>query len=400
MSPGGSGNLLLAATCSNLADGVRASAFPLLVAGMTSSPFVVSLTTALTHLPWLLFALHAGLIVDRHEVHRVLRISQATRTLLVLPAFAVAAFGGYVGLLLAIIFALGVFEVFVNTAEPTLVPALVEPEDLAKINMRLSVTELVTNSFAGVALGAALFGTRHWLPFVVIAVGYGAATVLISTLRPRKPPGERHPSAGAVNLLDGVRFVCGSRILLTLAVVTGLANFAMGAFFSVLVLYVRRFGDDTGFLFAVSLTAVSIGSVLALVLVGRLRGWLGDSWVLRGSILLLTGSLGLLAAATRLPEALAGFVTLGVAVSLWGPIAVTFRQEVVPSHLLGRANAFYRFVSYGSAPLGALSAGLVAEFGSVSFTSAACALLTLLCWPLLPLISHRQMTEMRQLGMR
>ena len=169
MSARGGGRLLLAATVGNLADGVRVSAFPLLVAGLTRSPLVVALTTALTHLPWLLFALYAGLAVDRHGARRVLVTSHAMRALLMLPALAIAASGAAVSLLLAVIFALGVLEVFVNTAEPTLVPAVVAADALAKTNARLSVLELIMNSFFGVALGATLFGVQKWLPFVIVA---------------------------------------------------------------------------------------------------------------------------------------------------------------------------------------------------------------------------------------
>ncbi|MFL9909378.1 MFS transporter [Paraburkholderia sp. RL17-337-BIB-A] len=398
MSTRGGGRLLLAATVGNLADGVRVSAFPLLVAGLSTSPFVVALSTALTHLPWLLFALYAGLVVDRHGARRALVLSHAIRALFMLPALAVAAFGGRVALLLAVIFAMGVLEVFVNTAEPTLVPAVVEADALATTNATLSVIEPVMNSFLGVALGAVLFGVTKWLPFVIVAIAYCGATVLLSTLRPREIRTAEARGQWGDNLLDGVRFVCSNRILLTLAVVTGLANFAMTAFFSVLVLYVRRFGYDTQYLFAASLTAVSAGSVLTPGLIGPARRWFGDAWVLRGAIVLLTVALGIIATADRLPLALVGFVAIGVAVGLWGTVAVTFRQEVVPEQLLGRANAFYRLVSYGSAPLGALFSGGMSEFAGVTQTCTAAAILTLLCWPLLPLISHRQMTHMRQLG--
>jgi Na+/melibiose symporter-like transporter len=398
MSARGGGRLLLAATVGNLADGVRVSAFPLLVAGLTRSPLVVALTTALTHLPWLLFALYAGLAVDRHGARRVLVTSHAMRALLMLPALAIAASGAAVSLLLAVIFALGVLEVFVNTAEPTLVPAVVAADALAKTNARLSVLELIMNSFFGVALGATLFGVQKWLPFVIVAIACFGAMVLVSTLSPREIRPELDAGRERDHLLDGVRFVCGNRILLTLAVVTGLANFAMTAFFSLLVLYVQRFGEQTQYLFAASLTAVSAGSVLALGLLGPVRRWWGDAWVLRGAIVLLTIALGAVATAERLPIALAGFVAIGAAVSLWGTIAVTFRQEVVPAQLLGRANAFYRLVSYGSAPLGALFAGVVSSYAGVTQTCTGAALLTLLCWPLLPLVSHRRMTQMRQLG--
>jgi MFS family permease len=50
---------------SNLADGVMLAAVPLLAISLTDSPVLISLIGAMVMLPWLLFAIPIGAIVDR-----------------------------------------------------------------------------------------------------------------------------------------------------------------------------------------------------------------------------------------------------------------------------------------------------------------------------------------------
>jgi hypothetical protein len=51
----------------------------------------------------------------------------------------------------------------------------------------------------------------------------------------------------------------------------------------------------------------------------------------------------------------------GIAVVMWNVVTVSLRQRIVPDHLLGRVNASYRLLAWGSQPLGALLGGLVGE---------------------------------------
>ena len=48
----------------------------------------------------------------------------------------------------------------------------------------------------------------------------------------------------------------------------------------------------------------------------------------------------------------------------WNVVTVSLRQTIIPDHLLGRVNSVYRFLGWGSMPIGALAGGLLAgEFG-------------------------------------
>ena len=71
--------LSVAAGVSNIGDGVFGAAFPLLVASITRDPLLVAAATLIGRLPWLLFALLSGALVDRMDRKRVMVVTNVLR---------------------------------------------------------------------------------------------------------------------------------------------------------------------------------------------------------------------------------------------------------------------------------------------------------------------------------
>ena len=82
------------------------------------------------------------------------------------------------------------------------------------------------------------------------------------------------------------------------------------------------------------------------------------------------------------PFAIALAVT-GVLNVVWNVITVSLRQRIVPDALLGRVNAGYRLVAWGTMPLGAVLGGAIADLVSIRAVFWAAAGLSLLCVPIL-----------------
>jgi MFS family permease len=73
---------------------------------------------------------------------------------------------------------------------------------------------------------------------------------------------------------------------------------------------------------------------------------------------LTTGIPGL----TAQPLLIGALMTIGgVAAMSWNVLTVSLRQRVAPDHLLGRVNAGYRLLAWGSMPLGAFLGGVLAD---------------------------------------
>ena len=47
---------------------------------------------------------------------------------------------------------------------------------------------------------------------------------------------------------------------------------------------------------------------------------------------------------------------------MWNVVTVSLRQRIVPDALLGRLNASYRLLAWGSQPIGALLGGLIGQW--------------------------------------
>jgi MFS family permease len=69
---------------SNLGDGLYQITLPLLAAGLTRSPSLVAALGVMSSLPWLIFALQAGSIVDRFDRRKVMLWVNGGRLLILL----------------------------------------------------------------------------------------------------------------------------------------------------------------------------------------------------------------------------------------------------------------------------------------------------------------------------
>ena len=87
--------LFNAAIISNLGDGVGLVAYPWLASAITRNPFLIAMIVVVQRLPWLLFALPAGVLTDRHDRRRLMIGANAARgAITVFVAFAVLSSGG------------------------------------------------------------------------------------------------------------------------------------------------------------------------------------------------------------------------------------------------------------------------------------------------------------------
>src|SRR6185437_160207 len=176
-----------------------------------------------------------------------------------------------------------------------------------------------------------------------------------------------HPRTTTIraDIAEGLRFLRGSTLLRTLAIMVGGFNFASSAVFTVLVLYAVGPASamkltDPGY--GLLLTASALGSVAGTFLAEPAERLFGRSKALTLTVL---GSLLTVAtpAFTTNPYIIgAGFFLGGITVSIWNIITVSLRQRVTPQRLLGRLNSAYRLLAWGTMPLGAAAAGLIAQF--------------------------------------
>jgi MFS family permease len=357
---------LVASGFANLADGVLWVALPLLAVQLTRSPVLIAGVTIAARLPWLLAPV-AGALADRLDRRQsMVRVNLVRTVLLGGLALAVVADLATLPLLYAVAVLLGFAETLFDTSAQSLLPAVVSRDDLTRANSRLFAVELVANEFVGPPLGgllaAAGLGLALGLPAAAYLVGAACLALLAGSFR-AVGAGPAGSTRFRDDIAEGARFVWRHPVLRPLAVMLGMGNLAFAAFFSVFVLYVVAPGPMglSGAGFGILSATVGVGSLLGTWLAVPTERRLGRVRTLVVSVVLSTA--GLVVPILTASPVLVGIslAVCGVSMVLWNVITVSLRQRITPDRLLGRMNASYRLVGWGTMPLGALLGGALAE---------------------------------------
>lgn len=264
--------LLASSWVSNLGDGFALSAGPVLIASVTRSPTLVAMALLLQRLPWLMFAVFAGVLADRRSRVAIVGAVDATRAAL-LAALASMILVGEVNVtvVLGAMFLLGVTEVFSDTASGTLIPTLVSRNELVFANARLQTGFITVQQLVGPPIGAALLAPSRSLAFIGQAVLVAAGAVLAFQIaRSRKQTSRLEESRSRGGVVDGFRWLLGNAPVRTLALRILTFNITFGAAWSVLVLYARQRLHLGPVGFGLLTTAVAFGGILSTTLYGRL----------------------------------------------------------------------------------------------------------------------------------
>jgi predicted MFS family arabinose efflux permease len=318
------------------------------------------LQTALT-LPFILFAIPAGLLADRISRRWVMAGSEALRAAALAGILLLIWLGQMTLPLLSLLGFIAVCgTVAYSVAAPALVPSLVTSEQLPAANARIELARTIAFA-SGPALGGVLVGWVDAAP----AFGFAAALSVIAVVLlsgiyepARAPAARRHPLQ---EIKEGAAFVLHHPLLRPVFITQFIFNTASFLLLAVFVPYaVRHLG----------LSATGVGVTLGMYGVGMVVGALAATRVMQrlafGTVIGLGPVTGFVAAAvmaltTIVPTPLlAGlsFFLLGVGPILWVISTTTLRQSVTPPSLLGRVSAI-NIMSYGARPLGSALGAIV-----------------------------------------
>ncbi|HEY2957481.1 MAG TPA: MFS transporter [Actinomycetota bacterium] len=313
---------------------------PLLAASQTRDPLLVAGLAFAQRLPWLLFSLLSGALVDRLDRRQLMAgVDLACCLLLGLLGIAVLVDAATIALLYAVFFALGTAETLFDNAAVSILPAVVPADGLPRANGRLLGVRMVSEQLAGPPLGGLLFAAAAAVPFLLDAGSFAAAAVLIAVLRGRfqvERPAAAPPTTLRAEIAEGVRWLWRNRLLRILALALGLMNLTLTATESILVLFAQeRLGlGPVGY--GALLSSIAVGGIAASLVADRVVARLGAATTMRVGLLIET-STHLVLALARSPLLVVGILALfGFHAVTWSVTSVSLRQELVPSRLLGR----------------------------------------------------------------
>ncbi len=373
--------LWLATAISNLGDGISMVAYPWLASAVTRSPILIAAAGFASRLPWLVFTLHAGVLTDRFDRRKLIVGMDFLRGVLTLVVGGIVLFNKdtlpslndltsitdlktswtlYITLVVTA-FLFGLAEVLRDNSAQTLMPSVVDQENLEKANSRMWSAESLTNSFIGPPLGSLIIGIAIYLPFFFDALSFFVAVALIASLAGSFKPVEKEVPREKINfkveIREGFDWLWAHPLLRPMAIILGAMNGLGTMVGAVYILFAQEVLHTSVFIFAILGTAGAIGGTIGGFFAPKVSARLGSG-----------PSLALAMAAAPIGNLIVGLtsswqvvwvvtaVETFVAI-LWNTITVSLRQSIIPPALLGRVNSVYRFFAWGSIPIGMFVGG-------------------------------------------
>lgn len=354
---------------SNLSDGILIAAAPLLAISLTDSTVLISAIGAMVMLPWLLFAIPIGAMVDRVDRRFILASANATRSAVVgVLALLIATDHVTIYWLLVASFVIGVCEVAADTTAQSLIPQILEEKNFEKGNSRLQISETVIQGFVGAPLSGFIYAIAIALPFFINSLGLAVASLLALSIPVkylqdvRKDDESKEKKKFVADMKFGIRYLYNEKVLRRLVVTTALIGVCYSMGTATMVLFIIKELELPKQLFGVILTIQGIGAITGAFMAPRLSKKFGRSKVMTFGI---TSSSVVLLLQGFSPNiyifvALATFG--GFAVSQWNILLMATYQTVIPNELYGRIHGTRRTLVWGMMPIGSLLGGVLAHY--------------------------------------
>jgi predicted MFS family arabinose efflux permease len=332
-----------------------------------AGPGEIGVIAAVQSLPFLLLSIPLGLLADRMSRKKLMLTSELLRVcalMVLIGAMLLEQIS--VPLLACVGFLAAVGTVGFSVSAPSLVPALVNGQHLAKANGRLELARSM--AFAGgPALAGALIAwmgasTAFVLSLMLSLAALGFLRQIQEPLRQAAP--DRHPW---LELKDGAHFVWSSNLLRPILFTSVAWNISWFVLQAIYVPYAIR---------TLGMSSSEVGLTMACYGVGMIGGSLMASRIVSmmpfGKAILLGPFFSVLAASVMasthwLPSvavASLSYFLFGFGPIIWTITSTTLRQSVTPNTMMGRVTAINIVAGTGARPLGALLGGFVGEMGS------------------------------------
>jgi MFS family permease len=354
-------------TVSQFGNQISQLALPLTaVLALDASPAEMGVLNAAIYAPFLVLTLLVGVWVDRAKRRPIMLLSAVGRALVlaILPALHVLDVLS-IGHLYVAALVLGSLTVFFEVTYQSYLPSLVRSDQLVESNSKLQVSAS-SAQVGGPALAGWLVG---WLggpvALLIDAVSFVVSALSLAAIRTKEERPEPPAREGRSIIRDigkGLRFTFGNRWLRPCVLEAGTYNMFWLTLETVFLLYTT---DELG-LGPGAIGLVLGGGAMGALVGSFLPGWLGTRWGI-GPTISMSMVLGCAApvlvplAAGPTPVLLSllvvSFFLGGAGTTVANVHVVSLRQVVTPPDVLGRMNASYRFVAWGTVPIGALLGG-------------------------------------------
>ncbi len=361
-------------TVSTLGDRISGIAFPLLILSLTGSPEAAGIAGALGAVPYLIFSLPVGALIDRWDRKLVMIVCDIGRAINLFSLLLSLPFGGpWLWQLYALSFIEGTLFVFFNIAEVAAIPRVVPKDQLPAATGQSQAAD-ATAGLIGPGIGGLLYeSVGKIFPFVLDAISFTVSVISLlfikTNFQKERAPKERHLGR---EIKEGVAWLWNQPLVRYMAFLTGGLNFTNAAMGLVTIVRAKEMGAgefEIGIIFSIGAIGGIVGSLIgpaigkrlsfgpAIITLGWLRALIFPFYALVPNVFLL-GAVS------------AGLFFIG---PIYNVVQYSYRLALIPDELQGRVNSSFRLLAFGLQPVGAVLVGFLLQSYSVALTVAVFA---------------------------
>jgi len=347
---------------STIGTGASQIVYPLLILELTGSPTAAGVASALASLPYIVFSLPAGALIDRWDRKRVMILCDIGRGL-TLASIPVAMVFGVLTIWQLYLASLveGSLFVFFNIAEVAALPRVVVKEQLPEASAQNEVAFGVAGIVAP-SVGTTLYQViSHAAPFIADAVSYGVSVVSLFFIKTRFQTERTQTQSNLrAEIIEGLTWLWRQPLIRFIAFLTGGLNFVSAASGLIVIVLAKKLGAqdaEIGLIFSIG----AIGGILGSLVGGQIQKRFGFGQVIIATVWFTALLFPLYAVAPH-------FVFLGAVAALsymnspiYNIVQFSYRLALIPDALQGRVNSAFRLLAFGFQPLGAALAGVLLE---------------------------------------
>lgn len=355
---------------SNLSDGILITAAPLLAISLTDSTVLISLIAAMAMVPWLLFAVPTGVLVDRFDRRFILAGANAARSAIVgVLALLIATDHVTIYWLIATAFIIGVCEVASDTTAQSLIPQILDQKNYEKGNSRLQVSETIVQGFIGSPLSGFIYAIAIYLPFFINSLGFAisalfALSIPIKYLQDvRNEVDQKESKNFLAEMKFGIRYLYEQKVLRRLVLTTAFIGFCYSIGTATMVLFIIEELNLAQQFLGVIFTVQGLGAVLGGLIASRSSHKFGRSKVMIFCIFSSSAALLVQGFSQNIYFFVALATFSSFTISQWNILIMATYQTIIPNDLYGRIHGARRTLVWGLMPFGSLLGGVLAHFG-------------------------------------
>jgi len=345
-------------TVSQCGDVAQFTTVALLVYSLTGSGLGVSGVVLAEILPVLLLAPVAGPLVDRLPRVAVMIVADVARLLL---AAVLVRWHDDLAVVYAVAFGLSAGTVFFNPAAGSLLPSLVDDDELVAANTGIWSAAVLVQILLAPAAGLVATTAGFGWAFAANAASFGLSALLLRGLRTREAPRTITTASIWTQGREALSLLTRDRLLRALALAQALAALSAGATSALLVvLAAEQLGVDGGG-YGLMLAAIGTGAVIGPLALTRFSGQVRRPRVVFAAFGLRGVVDVVLASVTALPAALGALALYGLGTSTGNVTFSSVIQSHVPPQLRGRVFSAFDLIWQAMRLVSLLVGGVLAD---------------------------------------